>query len=153
MGRAGGGHDRRDGEITWTVGGSPIGYHNAVVECAASPERADTLITEWRDELHAAGLPGSWHVSPMMTPDDLVERLIANGSDDGGEEPAMSADLTRALPEPPRIDGLSIARASDDAGLDAYRRVLGRGFGEDRKSTRLNSSHRTISYAVFCLKK
>src|SRR5437867_7015429 len=25
--------------------------------------------------------------------------------------------------------------------------------GIDRKSTRLNSSHRTISYAVFCLKK
>src|SRR5207248_9417809 len=28
-----------------------------------------------------------------------------------------------------------------------------RGSGQDRKSTRLNSSHRTISYAVFCLKK
>src|SRR5438094_6807947 len=27
------------------------------------------------------------------------------------------------------------------------------GVREDRKSTRLNSSHRTISYAVFCLKK
>src|SRR5207248_6581296 len=26
-------------------------------------------------------------------------------------------------------------------------------FERDRKSTRLNSSHRTISYAVFCLKK
>src|SRR5207248_11076293 len=26
-------------------------------------------------------------------------------------------------------------------------------FRGDRKSTRLNSSHRTISYAVFCLKK
>src|SRR5207248_9736946 len=26
-------------------------------------------------------------------------------------------------------------------------------FAGDRKSTRLNSSHRTISYAVFCLKK
>src|SRR5690606_40019830 len=26
-------------------------------------------------------------------------------------------------------------------------------FGEDRKSTRLNSSHVKISYAVFCLKK
>src|SRR5207248_8191075 len=26
-------------------------------------------------------------------------------------------------------------------------------YGGDRKSTRLNSSHRTISYAVFCLKK
>src|SRR5437762_10981352 len=27
------------------------------------------------------------------------------------------------------------------------------GAEEDRKSTRLNSSHRCISYAVFCLKK
>src|SRR3989337_3791841 len=27
------------------------------------------------------------------------------------------------------------------------------GAGEDRKSTRLNSSHGSISYAVFCLKK
>src|SRR5688572_32329121 len=27
------------------------------------------------------------------------------------------------------------------------------GEGEDRKSTRLNSSHSQISYAVFCLKK
>src|SRR2546430_6138583 len=27
------------------------------------------------------------------------------------------------------------------------------GFGLDRKSTRLNSSHSQISYAVFCLKK
>src|SRR4051812_49630560 len=28
-----------------------------------------------------------------------------------------------------------------------------RGIGADRKSTRLNSSHMSISYAVFCLKK
>src|ERR1035441_3586356 len=39
----------------------------------------------------------------------------------------------------------------------AHRRVLRAGFGigdvEDRKSTRLNSSHLGISYAVFCLKK
>src|SRR5262245_65207950 len=36
------------------------------------------------------------------------------------------------------------------------RRAQGRGPGqgsEDRKSTRLNSSHLGISYAVFCLKK
>src|SRR5256885_12197458 len=30
---------------------------------------------------------------------------------------------------------------------------LSRKFGLDRKSTRLNSSHLVISYAVFCLKK
>src|SRR5258708_15741626 len=31
--------------------------------------------------------------------------------------------------------------------------MLVRLFDEDRKSTRLNSSHQIISYAVFCLKK
>src|SRR5260221_5216391 len=36
--------------------------------------------------------------------------------------------------------------------LDLKRRSPGRVAG-DRKSTRLNSSHTVISYAVFCLKK
>src|SRR5260221_13124782 len=31
--------------------------------------------------------------------------------------------------------------------------LLAREHAEDRKSTRLNSSHTVISYAVFCLKK
>src|SRR3712207_7225805 len=31
--------------------------------------------------------------------------------------------------------------------------AVGEGGREDRKSTRLNSSHANISYAVFCLKK
>src|SRR2546430_8188107 len=31
--------------------------------------------------------------------------------------------------------------------------LVTQGFREDRKSTRLNSSHSQISYAVFCLKK
>src|SRR5438034_4264882 len=34
-----------------------------------------------------------------------------------------------------------------------HRAVVRGGFGVDRKSTRLNSSHTVISYAVFCLKK
>src|SRR2546422_5619797 len=38
--------------------------------------------------------------------------------------------------------------------LDGAKRVRGSGAGgADRKSTRLNSSHGYISYAVFCLKK
>src|SRR5690625_6193027 len=36
---------------------------------------------------------------------------------------------------------------------DAAGRVGAYGNGGDRKSTRLNSSHVAISYAVFCLKK
>src|SRR5690348_17616981 len=35
----------------------------------------------------------------------------------------------------------------------AHRRPLGLAAIADRKSTRLNSSHPSISYAVFCLKK
>src|SRR5437868_14706071 len=38
-------------------------------------------------------------------------------------------------------------------GQRFYRIVDGRLDGQDRKSTRLNSSHVSISYAVFCLKK
>src|SRR5437867_10153369 len=39
------------------------------------------------------------------------------------------------------------------AGNSARRRRDANFADRDRKSTRLNSSHRTISYAVFCLKK
>src|SRR5688572_31037869 len=35
----------------------------------------------------------------------------------------------------------------------AYFRQVLEELGQDRKSTRLNSSHSQISYAVFCLKK
>src|SRR5690606_40944809 len=45
----------------------------------------------------------------------------------------------------------SVEEAEDDVG-DA-RRQLQKEQEEDRKSTRLNSSHVKISYAVFCLKK
>src|SRR5260221_3680377 len=40
----------------------------------------------------------------------------------------------------------------EHGGLQLDRRIPA-GRGADRKSTRLNSSHTVISYAVFCLKK
>src|SRR3712207_7988224 len=56
----------------------------------------------------------------------------------------------------------SLRRRRARARRDARRRARGRGRDAerahdtkrpDRKSTRLNSSHANISYAVFCLKK
>src|SRR5258708_31245377 len=43
--------------------------------------------------------------------------------------------------------------ASDFAVLNIPRDETPAGWQPDRKSTRLNSSHQIISYAVFCLKK
>src|SRR5207248_11789188 len=55
---------------------------------------------------------------------------------------ALAADLLSRILE---IDGDTLLGKMASA-VDNHR-------GLDRKSTRLNSSHRTISYAVFCLKK
>src|SRR5947207_12243852 len=52
------------------------------------------------------------------------------------------------LPEIPPEDG-----RQDQAPLLELRKLPLCVGGEDRKSTRLNSSHTVISYAVFCLKK
>src|SRR3712207_8813723 len=47
--------------------------------------------------------------------------------------------------EPEQLDGVQVALGQ---------RLVGPArLGGDRKSTRLNSSHANISYAVFCLKK
>src|SRR5690606_42060021 len=67
---------------------------------------------------------------------------------------------TPAPPDPQEADNL--ARAVETLGLDYVVITsvdrddlpdFGAGVFADRKSTRLNSSHVKISYAVFCLKK
>src|SRR5947209_13419128 len=62
-------------------------------------------------------------------------------------------------PGAPRAELLPGARARHaagqvlEAGLSDGGVLRARARQEDRKSTRLNSSHANISYAVFCLKK
>src|SRR6266516_5457797 len=51
-----------------------------------------------------------------------------------------------------RLHDLDDPRQCDLPFQEGHDRDLVRGV-QDRKSTRLNSSHRTTSYAVFCLKK
>src|SRR5438552_18880624 len=66
---------------------------------------------------------------------------------------SASADLP-ARP-PPRSNVLRSARRGAEwrRSPPAPRRAGRRPSPRDRKSTRLNSSHQIISYAVFCLKK
>src|SRR5688572_31086220 len=57
-----------------------------------------------------------------------------------------SSDLDRAGPEAGTAAPLLRHRPYGEGDQQHHR-------GRDRKSTRLNSSHSQISYAVFCLKK
>src|SRR5687768_18200350 len=67
---------------------------------------------------------------------DEVRAGIGRVEEEEDEAEAAAAAAARLGVEPP-------ARAGEDSAR----------FPRDRKSTRLNSSHGYISYAVFCLKK
>src|SRR5690625_6239981 len=67
-------------------------------------------------------------------------------------------DLARVLVRDLAEDGVAVVQvrggADGDEGLRTVGARAGVGHGQqDRKSTRLNSSHVAISYAVFCLKQ
>src|SRR6266851_5715947 len=83
--------------------------------------------------------------------DDAVrageDRRAAGGPDAGGSTPAADRKAHAAQQRDPRPRGGVRSDRGQGSGQD--RAVI----GADRKSTRLNSSHITISYAVFCLKK
>ncbi|WP_405061291.1 GNAT family N-acetyltransferase [Kribbella sp. NBC_01505] len=143
MGAAGGGSQRDDATARWTIGGSPLDYHNAVV-AAGDLDRA---IPESVAELRRYGVPGCWHVGPSLRTPDLGDRLLAAGFTDGGSEPGMAVARTE-LVAPTAVPGLSLERITDDAGLAVWEHTLGRGFGEGEKEARwVASVYRTLGYA------
>src|SRR3712207_6891495 len=74
--------------------------------------------------------------------------LFRSGDGRGGQVRAQ-ADRLRQLGLPERLAlRPQVPVAAEPARLEGLRRAP-----RDRKSTRLNSSHANISYAVFCLKK
>src|SRR5205807_7266472 len=76
--------------------------------------------------------------------DDLLERhvRVLADLDEAGQDLLGNLDAGERV-----VVELRVAQPDDQA----QRQV--RDVGKDRKSTRLNSSHLVISYAVFCLKK
>src|SRR5438132_4570573 len=71
----------------------------------------------------------------------LVARWSLRTADHAGRFSFLIADMLRGLAE----WRIWVPRTLDQATAV--------GYGSNRKSTRLNSSHTVISYAVFCLKK
>src|SRR5256712_11109267 len=65
-------------------------------------------------------------------------------------------DITLDLKSAEGVEVLTTLASRSDVLIENFRTGTMESFGlgyEDRKSTRLNSSHDQISYAVFCLKK
>src|SRR5437773_12326075 len=83
--------------------------------------------------------------------DNTVEEVIMGNVLQGGEgqAPARQAAIHAGLPG--TIPAMTINKVCG-SGLKAVM-LAAQAIKADRKSTRLNSSHITISYAVFCLKK
>src|SRR3712207_8090827 len=83
------------------------------------------------------------------------------GSHDPGIAPAGHVGLGHCPPERPRPQDRAQVHLPRPGGAGLWSaqtpsdrpRSLHRLLARDRKSTRLNSSHANISYAVFCLKK
>src|SRR5206468_6622529 len=94
--------------------------------------------------------PGVLHSFP-------TRRLFRSAGEEGGELPQelpalLGVDLVAELVEC-RDERAVVRGLLGEGGSRGLRRGRGRGLRRDRKSTRLNSSHDQISYAVFCLKK
>src|SRR5439155_26940477 len=92
--------------------------------------------------------------SPTRRSSDLEAGVLHRGAEHGvaaaGEHVAAIVIENRRR----RLRGPGGGRHLPPHGLDRQRpRQARAGADGDRKSTRLNSSHVAISYAVFCLKK
>ena len=128
LGRAGGGEERDEAGLCWTMGGSPLAYHNAVVRAELEPAAADAAIEASVAALRARGVPGTWHVGPSMRPRDLGARLVARGFVEVGDEPAMALELA-TLPGPAApLPGLCVERVRDGRALALWGKILAAGF-------------------------
>lgn len=127
MGRAGGGEERT-GRLHWIIGGSPIGYHNAVVGARLDRRSADAGIAASLACMRRHRVPGSWHVGPGMRPADIGQRLVDHGCFYAGDDIGMAVALERLAEEPPPPD-FAVTRVADAAGLADWVGTLGKGFG------------------------
>jgi GNAT superfamily N-acetyltransferase len=139
MGAAGGGSQRADDRATWTIGGSPIDYHNAVVRAADAGVAAESLAA-----LKKHGVPGTWHAGPSMPIDRTA--LTAAGFVAAGSEPGMAVRIAE-LRAPAAVPGLTITRVGDDDALAVWEATLGQGFGEGEREARwVASVYRELGY-------
>src|SRR5205807_9842000 len=107
-----------------------------------------------RDRVTRHGRP--CYVFRTVAPHDIVYTLSLHDALPILQQQRLGGHFARDLEVvEPGLERLTVGRGEDDR--EARRRDSGQVRDElrrrDRKSTRLNSSHLVISYAVFCLKQ
>src|SRR5256885_7725230 len=98
--------------------------------------------------------PAPTDISPLPLPDALPICSIDLPPPHPLHRRGQDRDGTSRTPGP-RVGrgGMTVTAADVRFGADGLAPAIVQDAAEDRKSTRLNSSHLVISYAVFCLKK
>src|SRR3712207_7481214 len=71
----------------------------------------------------------------------------------GGQPAQVLGDRVRVRVDDRALSPLGVVRGKALVQVAEHRLAERHPLDRDRKSTRLNSSHANISYAVFCLKK
>src|SRR5690625_5778861 len=82
--------------------------------------------------------------------------VAAGPAGDGGgaaAEEQTEFDVVLAAAGDKKVGVIKVVRTLTGLGLKEAKEMVDSAPSTDRKSTRLNSSHVAISYAVFCLKK
>src|SRR5207247_10385630 len=96
------------------------------------------------------------HLSPLSLHDALpisYQLSIVVNKWNGDDKINFSHANPRRLSAEQLLDAVTVATGSQPKFIGMPKEMRAVEIPEDRKSTRLNSSHEWISYAVFCLKK
>src|SRR5687768_13360415 len=127
-----------------------------VLKPASQTPFSALLLAELETE---AGLPPGWlnvlvgpasEIGDVLVEDEHVRAITFTGSGEVGWKLAERAPRKRVKLE---LGNATPVIVEADADLDEVAGKLAANAFSDRKSTRPNSSHGYISYAVFCLKK
>src|SRR2546422_7452773 len=110
---------------------------------------AEGRIIYTQDPCPANTKPGSISRSVIQTPAAAPADSAAKGDAGKSAAPKTAAEQEQAFRKRQQ-DQAKAAKESEQKSAEAQRKAEN---CRDRKSTRLNSSHGYISYAVFCLKK
>src|SRR5690606_41848352 len=99
------------------------------------------------------GAPRALHSFPTRRSSDLETADVVVQEGDISWYVAPYGGKWLSWDDPDMRPHVMVHDSYDDAVLHQVQGAVEKGCEEDRKSTRLNSSHVKISYAVFCLKK